>query len=278
MRYKLLLLIFFISIYFFACQKELRLPEVPIDVPPGKLLVKITGIKGDSSIVTDFSYDTANRIISQKRTNTYHTNTTISFNRYYRDLSGRISKIAAVINHNSSATDTVYTYVYYPNSSTPNYNYTTSHFGILGTTAKDSTVFIYTGGIVVSSLSYLTNSLQSQTNLNSKCDYNYDLNGNLTEKKLFSYSRNSFIPVADNIYYYDNSINPLAIGNECILINAIGNGSKNNLRQIESKDFSDTVNSYTITRTYALNKATKPDKCYEKKLSDSTFIYSYLYH
>jgi|GEM_PF-4105115 len=275
----LALLIFVILISFFSCQKELGVPVDPVNLPPGRLLVKVTGVKGDSSIITTYTYDALDRITSREVTQTYPKNTSINFRKYYRDISGRIFVIANILKNNSSVSDTLYTHVTYANSQSTIISHTITRIGVMGITATDSTVYTYNSDGNISSISsYLISNTQINSSiLNSRCEYFYDSNTNLVEQKAFAYVGGNSVPVAAYKFLYDQNISPLPTGNEFILSKVEGNGSKNNLNSIEMTDVKNPVNNSVITRTYSLNKAGKPEKCYEKLSSDSSYTYSYFY-
>lgn len=276
---QLFFLILFFSIFLLSCQKELDETSIIIDKPTGNLLVKVSGEIGDSSIQTDYTYDAMERISSLKKTLTKGRNKTISLLSYKRDTNGRITVSSEVITYNSSASDTLYTYIHYPDAFTNKFSYTTSNFGIMGTSVRDSTVFTYNAvGKVISSVTYIINILDSKTVINGKLEYRYDGYENLVEQKSFLFTRNSFTPNLIYKFIYDNSMSPLPLGNEFIFVKADGYGSKNNIRSVELTDLSNPLNNYIITKDYNINKANKPERAFEKFGSDNSYTYSYFYN
>jgi hypothetical protein len=135
-----------------------------------------------------------------------------------------------------------------------------------GSTYKDSTVFLYTGGNITESATYrLVNGTTSYTPV-SRQVYTYNSLNNITQVQTYNYVGTTWVLQSTTGYTYDTQTNPLQLNSEALIIAGASTlGAENlsfigvnNVTGINYQDMISSVNNYTTNYTYTYNSLGQP--------------------
>jgi len=253
----------FLIIVLSSCQKGVKDIYTNSNQNPS-LLLKTVSVTGSFSDTTLYSYDNQERLETitvgfQSPSQSYKNS-----QKFSRDIYGRIIKITRVTEQNMNQPDTSIELIYYP-SSAMEYDYTVDISDGFGFLTYDTTVFTYSAGKIMSSVSRLTSPfLASSREITSKIDYTYDSLGRVSTMKFAVADQSTSGILVDRgmrIYTYGNILNPIwTTTNAAQNLLLLGMPSIKNevATKIENDDFISPSNNVITTMNYAVNANNKP--------------------
>ena len=265
-------LLFFVTLVFISCQKE-------IDWGLGggntanQLLVKISSKTGTDSAVISYSYDAQKRLIRETvigvSTGTSLDNDLVINRNAAGIITRTIQKSPAFV---AAGVDSVVTrFNYNPASS----QYTSGVFSITiaGFTITDSAVYTYdAGGKIASDIHYLGTGILPPIQI-LKDQYTYSADGlNLVSiVQLASLTPGAPLsPLSTQTFNFDNKINPLIIKNEGVLLARTGLYNANNGSKLALDNTVDATVNFTMDYTFKYNTANKPDSSFGTRTPGGT--------
>lgn len=216
-----------------SCQKELSAElnsrtdstDTTGTTPNAPLLVKIEDTVGNYLYVTEFEYDTKNRLIRQKDSSNYP-NFFAPDLKIFRNNQGIITKTTTQTTSVTWGTDFAEV-AYYYDPALARYTHTLSETAVVGGTMKDSSVFRYDAdGRIREEEVYIMEAGSTTYEPIAKSVYTYDIAGNiLTQSDSNRAPGTAYEWVETYFYEYDLAHkNPLYLGVESTLLNI---GAKN---------------------------------------------------
>jgi len=260
-----------------SCQKEDTYP--PLGNNSGTLLIKSVAVQNGETSTTTYSYTSDNKIDVISTVGTSGGIDIGDYRRFYRDANGRIVKIAHKVPPQSGIeVDTAFTYVYYPNATTLNYNNTVMKLSVAGFDVNDSTLYTYNGNNqITEGYTYESSPLFGLVQ-EIRAVYTYDAAGNVTKMEGYNNATGTMQLAATFDLEYDDKTNPLAFNQEVVLITGGAPGSsKNNVTVIKFKDVNN-ANTQTITNTYTYGANGLPEKMVSVDDSDNSTTTATFYY
>jgi len=276
MKPSLLLLTIVACFSLLSCQKEIDWTTPPAGGGTGGggtgggsgLLWKVTTKTGPTdSAKSEYSYNSANKLIRLDINAVTSVGTVNSYQKYYRNAAGNIYRMV----QNASFSGIVFPPGVFPDSIVTDYAYTSAgkllwgkfEISILGIfTQKDSAVITLDAqDRVIKAVHYQTDPLMSVYSLFGKSEYVYNSAGNLESEKVYEYDEttSTYIPTSTTTYEYDTKVNPQSVSNwDAHIMNEAGAASPNNAIKETFVDHGDAANNRTTTITYVYNAANKP--------------------
>ncbi|QEC66586.1 hypothetical protein FRZ67_04470 [Panacibacter ginsenosidivorans] len=265
------------SLLFASCQKEDTYP--PLGNNTGTLLIKSVAVQNGETSTTTYSYTSDNKIDVISTVGTSGGIDIGDYRKFYRDASGRIVKIAHKIPPQSGVeVDTAFTYVYYPNATTLNYNNTVMKLSVSGFDVNDSTLYTYNGNNqITEGYTYESSPLFGPVQ-EIRFVYTYDAAGNVTKIEGYNNATGTMQLSVTFDLEYDDKNNPLAFDQEVLLITGGAPGSsKNNVTVAKFKDVNNT-DTQTITNTYTYGANGLPEKMVSVDDSDNSTTTTTFYY
>jgi len=248
----------------------------------GELLVKIVTKEGADSLVTTFSYDASKRLIREYIKGRTGGMAMDNETRIIRNGAGIITQI---IQKNETfrqqGIDSVISQIFY-DATTSRYTARVQSIAFAGIAVNDSTVFFYNpNGTLLRLETYNGSpSLGFDYELNTKFEYTYSPQGNITQYKTFSRDAISgtWDAIAEmNYSNFDNKVNPLPIpiAETAPLLRPDGVNSSN-VGRVEFINLDSGLGSFVMTLTYTYNSQNKPATSQQTRqgiVSNSTYYY-----
>ena len=152
MKPSIFIYVVFSAFSMFSCQKKVDwlvdpvtkevLDSSNIQFNPSELLTKIVAVTGNQTIESNFTYDSKNYLVSEQHKGIENGMAVDTYQKYYRDTTGKIMKIVA---KSKKQTDSIFTVVVYDDFYTNILLHTLTNFKSQGTTIRDSVVYVYDG-------------------------------------------------------------------------------------------------------------------------------------
>jgi hypothetical protein len=240
-------------LFFVSCQKEDTYPPLT-----GEKLVRSVSTSNGETTTTNYTYTSTGLIDAVNTTGASDGETADHYEKYYRDATGRIIRIAQKVPAQQGIEiDTVYTSVHYPDASTFNYDYNVQKIEVAGYTINDSTLFTYnSSNQITESYTYETSDLFNSQEIRSI--YMYDAAGNIIKIEGYTNATGTMELSATFDIQYDDKTNPLSFDRQIMLITGgTFTGSKNNPILVKFKA-SDNPDTQTITNTYTFGSNSLP--------------------
>ena len=225
-----------------------------------ELLVKAISVTGSDSVVVNYGYDGAKRLILEKIVGISQGADVGNEQHIIRDASGIITKL---VQKNAAfqqvGLDSIISVVYY-DAGTSRYTSRVQQINYLGFSFNDSSVFIYdAAGKVTQQDEYQSDPLGSGSYIQAfKTEYIYSTSGNLDKFKQYDLSSGSPNLLATYVYVHDGKLNPLRLNNETFVIGKPELISTNNVVSFQLIDQITPANSFTTTTTFTYNNNNKP--------------------
>lgn len=226
----------FCSTMMLSCEKEVSMTNQSgsgnSDVP--ELLIKTIDESPQGSIVTEYKYDHAKKLVSEQTTmfNISRGSKTSSI-LFFRDTQGRITKTAHKYDQpvDNILYDTVITLVYYEDPVSRKIHHTTTATTANGITVYDSVRYLYSAlGKVVKTehYTYRSNETRKKGNWFS---WEFNSAGNLVKMEQYSDQTGTGIYGVDITYLfdYDDKVNPYYSGDDIRLETDWYSASPNNV-------------------------------------------------
>lgn len=259
---KLLFVLSAVAIVSVSCQKEISL-EAP-DSDPGAggggntaqgLLTRIAFVAGGDSVVTDYTYDGAQRLA------TYTSTSTGGDNEYKRIVRNNTGLITSFVTKNdqllSLGIDSMETNMFY-NNVLNQYEYSVSIIDLGGADYRDSTVYDYAGSSLIAKTSYAKSGTSPYIQY-QKSEYTYGSGNTLSEEYFTIDSIGAWESLGTYSYAYDAKTNPIKLGVEGIIVLDDGTFfSNNNVSTMSFADPADPSSNFSLATTYIYNNADKP--------------------
>lgn len=271
-------------LFLFSCQKEISWDTTTLpggggtdstDTTPGNtngvLLVRSVSVQNGETYTTTYSYTTDKKIEVINMTGTSGGISISNYRRFYRDDNGRIIKIAQKLpDQQGIEVDTAFTYVYYPDATTFNYNYTIMKLSLAGFEVQDSTLYTYnSNNQITEGYTYQSNPIFGPIQ-ETKFTYAFDAAGNLIKITGYNNASGTMELVSTFDLEYDNKTNPLAFDKQEFLVSGGNPGSsKNNATVIKFKDVANP-DEQVVNITYTFGANNLPATSSAKDLSDNT--------
>lgn len=234
---KKLLTAFAIVMLFASCQKEGSF-EDPTRTPGsgtnggstnGNRLFRIGSRVGTDSITTDYSYNSANRLVKFSQTGIVNGIFITADVYYVRNAANIIT--SNVIKSNALSQfglDSVEAFHDYDPANT-RYKHSITRITTLGETETDSVVFVYNAGKLTAAIDYYDDGTGSSYVPYSKEEYAYS-GGNLAEIKLsyFNDATNAYELEQTVTYAYDDKTNPVQASADAVVMSMALYYSANN--------------------------------------------------
>ncbi len=257
MKTSLCVLVFFLSVLLFSCQKEVDStnPNTNTNTNTGDKLVKVVDKDGTNSTVTTYSYDAQGRITEEKITGMWGGIDVGYTTKVKRNSSGIITSKIEI--DPTFSVDSVVTFFHY---SSGKYTSSVSSITFFGFTSSDSTIYSYnSSGKIIKDETYLSIN-GSPFALTLKNDYTYDAGGNLLSDKRSNYdlATSTFTEEYTLSYTYDTKTSPLVLGNEAILMYILYYAGPNNPTGYNYVEPASPMNNESAALTYTYNAANKP--------------------
>ena len=266
-------LLFFLSVLLFSCQKEADLTNPNTNTNNGDKLVKVVDKDGNDSTVTTYSYDAQGRIIEEKITGMWNGIDVGYTTKVVRNSSGIITSKIEI--DPQFSVDSVVTFFHY---SSGKYTSSVSTIIFFGFTSSDSTIYSYnSSGKIIKDETYLSIN-GSPFALTLKNDYVYDAGGNLLSQKRSNYdlSTSTFTEEYTLSYTYDTKTSPLVLGNESIFMYILYYAGPNNPTGYNYVEPASPMNNESAALTYTYNTANKPSTAVQRSGTSTlniTFFY-----
>lgn len=267
MRILKMVLIGLAAIAFVSCQKELSVenrngvPPPPDPVPDtlGDLLVRqVTSYTTVDSVVTQYSYDGAKRLIGIAMAGSVGSNNIDQTQTITRNGSGTITQITLL--DATAGGGTLVTDVFY-DAANNRYSHTIIRLNFNGTVFVDSTVFTYsTSGNISAVDDYEQDPASGTFQPYFRNEYVYAGNA-VDSAKLFNAdpATGAWTALSTVVYGYDSKINPLILSNaESILLTLPHLYAINNNNSQESINYQSPSSGFTMTTTFTYNSKNKP--------------------
>ena len=273
------------SIILFSCQKEVSFDSSNSGgsggggSSSGTLLVKKVDKSGSDSNVYIYTYNSNNKLISQKLTGAAQGSPIDREYRYYRNGSGILTHYSVIdADLVLQGIDSASVFVHY-NSSTSQYTSYAIRVETLGL-LLDSSVLVYDGsGKIIEEDIY-----QSQTGLGNdyflsgKINYTYTA-GNLTQLNIHDLDdTGAEVFTAQTTCTYDSKINPLHFDNESFVMGHPEWISANNIAGEQLSDSNGSVDDQTVTFIYVYNSGNRPETAVITAMPDNTIVNSSFYY
>jgi len=241
-NYPLILII--LSLFLVSCQKEDTYPPLS----SGELLVKSVSVANGETTTTTYAYTSDGKIDVINMTGTSGGISVGNYRKFYRDVAGRIIRIAEKIPPQSGIeVDTIFTYVHYPNATTFNNDYTVQNINVDVYEINDSTIFTYNGNNqITQGYTYQTSTIFGPFQ-EIKTLYTYDAAGNLIKIEGYNDASGTMELSVTFEMEYDDKTNPLAFDPQIMLITGGAPGSSGN--NVILARFKDVNNPDTQTIT-----------------------------
>lgn len=221
------------------------------------LLTRTVQVSGSDSIIADYAYDAAKRLVSFGGS---ASNGSFSITyRIVRNASGIITQtVAKSPQFASSGIDSLVTNFVY-NTGTSRYTHSRYDLLLAGVPYSDSTVFSYdASGNLTRASAYSKISFIPYAPV-SRLDYTY-AGGNVATQKVYDYDATTSTYNLDETatFAYDAKTTPLKLGVEALILNMPTTFGNNNAVSENYVDATDPANNFSRTNTYTYNTAGKP--------------------
>lgn len=263
MKRKLITAVFFLSILFFSCQKEI---DWGIGGGAAQKLVRVKSKTGTDTTQIDYSYDASGRLIREKTSgvgNGINLDNDLIINRNSSGIiTTTVQKSAVLV---LAGIDSIVTRFNYNNGTS---RYTSSVFNVPvpGFPVTDSAVYTYnSAGRITSDEHYLQIGglpIPLPPVLALRNTYTYSADG----KNLVSITQEAatapggpLSPATAQTFTFDTRINPLIILNEGILTARTSLYNANNATQVVMTNSIDPSQNFTMDITYGYSSNNKPD-------------------
>lgn len=229
-------------------------PPAPTGSSNGSLLVKNVTIANTDTTVTTYEYNTSKQLTKMNETfNSGGTTSNITY-KLMRDNDGKVVQVVLgnPKSNTSVFTDSVVQSIHYPAGSL-NFDYKLFSFRLGALNITDSTAFTYTNGRVTNIFDY-RNKPGSVYTLAGKVEYTYDLSGNMSIAKIYSYSTITANDTLTVTLFYDDKKATLQLGNEAHLLGIGQLTAKNNIiKAVSVSADGKTTDTSTSTVIYQYN-------------------------
>ncbi len=290
MKLKSLLFIVLSIVIISACQKQLNWKIDPLTGlivgdsssfnTSKKFLASILAVSGSETVATRLTYDTSGKLISEYILGTSEGKDIDLYKKYYRDTTGRIERIAQLVNQPGFAKDTTFTRVYYDEPTSLNFLNAVHESIVAGKVSRDSSVFTYDGNAHLGLIKiFQSASRQAPMVLNKRLEFSY-ANDNLVSQKMYMDTSNSgkLSLIETTSYTFDYRLNPLIQNAEAFLTGRLAGASNNNLTRMEVVDNSSATKNYIIETSIIYNSYSLPLTSRAKFLPGEKFTtYTYYY-
>lgn len=257
-----------------SCQKEISLETGTTNTGgtggtggggsgSGTLLFKIVSKQLGDSIVETYSYNSANKLITNDIKGKAGGIEMDQKNTYTRDAQNRITRIREIQVIPTipgfpmgGTIDTTYTDYYYSGTDTK-VSYSKRLSQQMGITYQDSTVFTYTGNNVTKTKNYI---LVPGTGYDEveETVYTYDANNNITNVKVYDLSSGTPDLMTERKYIYDSKVSPLILGHESVITFMEELSGSNNATSIQIIDYVSGSGNTTTTTTFTYRSNNTP--------------------
>lgn len=282
MKPSLLLLTIVACFALFSCQKEIDWSTNPTGGTGGGgtggggtgggsgsgLLWKVATKTGPTdSANTEYTYNSANKLIRFDLKAVTSVGSVISYQKYYRNAAGNIYRMV----QNAGFSGIVFPPGIFPDSIVTEYGYSSAgkllwgkfEISMLGIfTQKDSAVLTLDAqDRIIKAVHYQTDPLMGVYSLFGKSEYVYASSGNLISEKVYEYDEttSTYDLTTTTTYEYDSKVNPQSVSNwDAHIMNEPGAASPNNAIKETFVDHADAANNRTTTIVYTYNAANKP--------------------
>lgn len=263
MKRKLITAVFFLSILFFSCQKEI---DWGIGGGAAQKLVRVKSKTGTDTTQIDYSYDASGRLIREKTSgvgNGINLDNDLIINRNSSGIiTTTVQKSAVLV---LAGIDSIVTRFNY-NSGTSRYTSSVFNVPVPGFPVTDSAVYTYnSAGRITSDEHYLQIGglpIPLPPVLALRNTYTYSADG----KNLVSITQEAatapggpLSPATAQTFTFDTRINPLIILNEGILTARTSLYNANNATQVVMTNSIDPSQNFTMDITYGYSSNNKPD-------------------
>jgi len=255
-----------------SCQKEISF-DSPADPnggsgggTSGDLLVKVVAVTGSETLTTLYTYDSQKRLETETMDGSTGGLTMHNYRKFIRDASGRVSRILQKLDQNGIASDTSVNNIHYPNATTMEYDYSLTTISLGGFSAIDSSVYSFSGGKLLNTVSYLSTPLLGLPPIvSTKYEFTYDASGRVSILKIYATLSptgiGSLTPIVNETFTYGSSVNYLWSTNngaQNYWLTGMPNAVNNAVTKLQIDDLTDPSNSTTINSTYVLGAGGKP--------------------
>lgn len=268
------------ALFIVSCQKEISMEtggnpgSSGVPASSSALLTKTVSTSGSDSSVTDFIYNTANKLIGMNLTIDTAGISSYTSQAFIRNAQGIIEKI---IIKGSALTqygiDSEVTNIHY-DAGLARYTSSATIINVLGYTVKDSSFFIYdASGKIITQESYVDNGTGGITK--ARIDFTYS-GSNLASIKIYDYNSGSANLDLTETIEYDSKPSPLILGNEAFAINSPAWYSSNNIVKVTT-NLSTDPQTHVETYSYTYNSVNKPQGAsvlQDGKKFDARFYYN----
>lgn len=229
----------------------------------GTLLVKVVAKQLGDSIVETYSYNSANKLITNDIKGKATGIEMDQKNTYTRDAQNRITRIREIQVIPTipgfplgGTIDTTYTDYYYSGTDTK-VLYSKRISQQMGITYQDSTVFTYTGNNVTKTKNYILLTGMGYGEVQETV-YTYDANNNITNVKVYDLSGGTPDLMTERKYIYDSKLSPLILGHESVITFMEEMSGSNNATSIQIIDYVSGSGNMTTTSTFTYRSNNTP--------------------
>ena len=228
----------------------------------GSLLVKTVSVQNSESYTTTYTYTADKKIDVINTTGTSGGLDVGNYRRFYRDATGRITRIATKVPPQSGIeVDTVFMNVHYPDAATFNYDYTVQKISLSGFDIYDSTTYTYNANNqVTEGYTHQYNPILGPVQ-DLRSVYSYDASGNLIKIEGYNNATGNMELTVTFDLEYDNKTNPAAFDKQEMLVSGGNPGSsKNNVTVMTFKDVAGNEPEQIINNVYTFGSNGLPSK------------------
>ena len=256
MKTNLSVLLCFLGILLFSCQREVDLPTPNTNTGADERLVKIVGTDGTDSTVSTYSYDANGRISENKVVDIYNGIDFGYTTKVVRNSSGIITRTIEIEPSLVGVDSTIRNFHY----SAGKYTSSVSSITSLGFTSADSTVYTYNSSGQISKDEVYSSVNGSPFVLALKNDYTYTSAGNLASHKQSTYNpaTSTYFEEYTESYTYDAKTNPLVLGNESIFMYLLEFTGPNNATGYTYVEPASPGSNENLSVIYTYNGDNKP--------------------
>ena len=249
-------LLCFLGILLFSCQREVDLPTPNTNTGADERLVKIVGTDGTDSTVSTYSYDANGRISENKVVDIYNGIDFGYTTKVVRNSSGIITRTIEIEPSLVGVDSTIRNFRY----SAGKYTSSVSSITSLGFTSADSTVYTYNSSGQISKDEVYSSVNGSPFVLALKNDYTYTSAGNLASHKqsTFNPATSTYFEEYTESYTYDSKTNPLVLGNESIFMYLLEFTGPNNATGYTYVEPASPGSNENLSVIYTYNGDNKP--------------------